>query len=174
MDKEDNVIDLGGYDSTYDTIDTMSGIDTITLTGTGISSITSPTYATTMIGGGGGGGIYSTTGSSNVAYGVGTGGTYTINTGTSNGTWTTTGTSVPWITTTTTTPGIQVKGNAEFDGDIKVKGKSLNEWMETMEKRLAILVPDPKKLEKFEALQKAYKHYKMLEALCEIEDDKPE
>lgn len=173
MDKEDNVIDLGGYDSTYDTIDTMSGIDTITLTGTGISSITSPTYATTMIGGGGG--VYSTTGSSNVAYGVGAGGTYTINTGTSNGTWTTTGTSVPWITTTTTTtPSIQVKGDADFDGDIKVKGKSLNEWMETMEKRLAILVPDPKKLEKFEALQKAYKHYKMLEALCEIEDDKPE
>lgn len=171
MDKDDNVIDLGGYDSTYDTIDTMSGIDTITLTGTGISSITSPMYTTTIIGGGGGGGTYSTTGFSNVAHGVGAGGTYTINTGTSNGTWSS---SVPWITTTTNTPGIQVKGDAEFDGDLKVKGKSLNEWMETMEKRLAILVPDPKKLEKFEALQKAYRHYKMLEALCEIEDDKSE
>ena len=36
---------------------------------------------------------------------------------------------------------------------------------------LNILVPDPKKLEKFEALQKAYEHYKHLEKLCELEED---
>jgi hypothetical protein len=40
--------------------------------------------------------------------------------------------------------------------------------MEAMSKRLAILVPDPDKLEHFEALKKAYDHYKLLEALCEI------
>jgi hypothetical protein len=43
--------------------------------------------------------------------------------------------------------------------------------MDTIENRLAILQPDPKKLKKFEALQKAYNHYKMLEALCDAEED---
>jgi hypothetical protein len=38
----------------------------------------------------------------------------------------------------------------------------------TIEKRLAILTPDPAKLEHFAALQKAYQHYKTLEALCEV------
>jgi hypothetical protein len=67
--------------------------------------------------------------------------------------------------------GLHVSQDAEFEGDITVKGKSLNKWMETMEKRLAILQPDPKKLKKFEALQKAYDHYKLLEALCHSEDN---
>jgi hypothetical protein len=42
----------------------------------------------------------------------------------------------------------------------------------TIEKRLAILTPDPAKLEHFEALQKAYDHYKTLEALCEVPEKK--
>jgi hypothetical protein len=50
--------------------------------------------------------------------------------------------------------------------DIKVDGKSLKEFMTKMEQRLAILVPDPAKLEKFEALKKAYEHYKTMESLC--------
>jgi hypothetical protein len=40
--------------------------------------------------------------------------------------------------------------------------------METISNRLAILQPDPAKLEHFAALKKAYEHYKTLEALCEI------
>ena len=64
-----------------------------------------------------------------------------------------------------------MQGDAEFDGEVKIKGKNLSEFMETLEKRLAILQPDPKKLEKFESLKKAYNHYKMLEALCELEDE---
>jgi hypothetical protein len=39
--------------------------------------------------------------------------------------------------------------------------------LKNIEKRLAILVPDPLKLEKYEALKKAYDHYKMLEILLE-------
>jgi hypothetical protein len=66
---------------------------------------------------------------------------------------------------------LKVTGDAEFEGDIKVKGKNLTEFMDTIEKRLAILQPDPKKLKKFEALQKAYNHYKMLEALCDVEEN---
>ena len=55
--------------------------------------------------------------------------------------------------------------------DIKIGDKSLKTFMDTVEKRLAILQPDPAKLEKFEALQKAYEHYKHLERLCEIDDE---
>lgn len=69
---------------------------------------------------------------------------------------------------TTNTPGLKVQADAEFDGDIKWKGRSLSKWLEDVEKRLAILVPDPEKLEHFEALKKAYEHYKTLEALCEL------
>ena len=43
--------------------------------------------------------------------------------------------------------------------------------LEAIESRLNILVPDPEKLEKFEALKKAYEHYKHLEQLCDIEDE---
>jgi len=61
---------------------------------------------------------------------------------------------------------LEVSGDANFDGDIKWKGRSLGDMLETIENRLAILVPDPEKLEHFEALKKAYEHYKTLEALC--------
>jgi len=67
---------------------------------------------------------------------------------------------------TTAKASLEVAGDANFDGDIKWKGRSLGDMLETIEKRLGILVPDPEKLEHFEALQKAYEHYKTLEALC--------
>lgn len=54
--------------------------------------------------------------------------------------------------------------------DIKIGDKSLSEFMTKMEERLAILVPDPSKLEKFEALKKAYDHYKLMEKLCQEEN----
>jgi hypothetical protein len=57
--------------------------------------------------------------------------------------------------------------------DIKIGDRSLKEFMIKMEERLAILVPDPNKLEKFQALKKAYEHYKTLESLC-IEEPKEE
>ena len=66
------------------------------------------------------------------------------------------------------TPGIKVSGDAEFDGKVKINGQDIAEFMETISKRLSILVPDPAKLEHFAALKKAYEHYKTLEALCEI------
>jgi hypothetical protein len=61
---------------------------------------------------------------------------------------------------------LHVEGDASFEGDIKIKGKSLGKILETIEDRLAILQdPDPKKLEKFQALKKAYDHYKLMEKL---------
>jgi hypothetical protein len=64
------------------------------------------------------------------------------------------------------TPGLQVTGDATFDGDIKWKGRSLGSLLGSIEDRLAILQdPDPAKLEKHAALKKAYDHYKTLERL---------
>lgn len=69
-------------------------------------------------------------------------------------------------TWTTTNPGLHVKGDSEFEGDIKWKGRSLGKLLEKIEDRLAILQePDPERLEKFAALKKAYDHYKTLERL---------
>ena len=59
-------------------------------------------------------------------------------------------------------------GVIRADRDVIIDGRSMRDFMESMEQRLAILVPDPKKLEHFESLRKAYAHYKILEALCEI------
>jgi len=64
--------------------------------------------------------------------------------------------------------GLHVSGDSEFEGDIKIKGVSIMETLQKIEKRLNILVPNPEKLEHFEALKKAYEHYKTLEALCEL------
>ena len=74
----------------------------------------------------------------------------------------------PSITSNSSPPGLSVLGNAEFHGDIKWKGRNLGQLLENIEKRLSILSPDPEKLEHFEALKKAYEHYKTLEALCEL------
>jgi hypothetical protein len=61
---------------------------------------------------------------------------------------------------------LKVTGDADFEGDIKVKGHSLVKLLKTIEDRLAIIQdPSPEKLEKFAALKKAYEHYKTLERL---------
>jgi hypothetical protein len=57
-----------------------------------------------------------------------------------------------------------VKGDAEFDGDISFKGKSLNETLTKIEERLAILHPNPKLEEKWEKLKELSKQYRELEA----------
>ena len=76
----------------------------------------------------------------------------------------------PQWSTISPSSGLHVKTDAEFEGDIKWKGRSLGKLMEKIEDRLAILQePDPERLEKFAALKKAYDHYKTLERL--IGDD---
>ena len=87
--------------------------------------------------------------------------------GPSGGNWNTS----PYIVTTTSgSTNLSVSGDATFEGDITWKGRSLGKLLEKIEDRLAILAdPDPKKLEKFAALKKAYDNYKLLEKL--IGDD---
>ena len=81
---------------------------------------------------------------------------------------------INWSGNVTPNPGLKVSGDAEFEGKVMINGRNISEFMETISNRLAILVPDPAKLEHFAALKKAYEHYKTLEALCEIpkEEDK--
>jgi hypothetical protein len=106
------------------------------------------------------------------------GSSYTISTG-ATGSWGNIGSSGytfanSTMSTVATNNGSQlhVKGDTVIEGDLVVDGVSFKETIQGINRRLAILVPDPKKLEHFEALQKAYKHYKTLEALCEIPEKK--
>ncbi len=103
-----------------------------------------------------------------------TAGTVTIGTSSgSNGTWgigtigSNSYSNSPYIfSTTDNTSGLHVNGTADFEGDVRIKGRSLEKMLTKIEDRLAILSePDPEKLEKFAALKKAYDNYKMLERL---------
>lgn len=71
------------------------------------------------------------------------------------------------LTNAPTSSGLFVSADAVIEGDLKVKGVSILEVLEKIQDRLSILVPDPAKLEQFEALKKAYDHYKLLESLCD-------
>jgi len=61
------------------------------------------------------------------------------------------------------TSTLQVKGDAEFEGDIKLNGKSLDETLTKIEERLAILHANPKLEEKWEKLKELGKQYRELE-----------
>ncbi len=60
-------------------------------------------------------------------------------------------------------PGLHVKGDAEFDGDVKIKGKSITETLDKIEQRLAILHPNEKLEAKWEELKKLGDMYRALE-----------
>jgi hypothetical protein len=75
------------------------------------------------------------------------------------------GTGATWASTSATTTA---KGQLKLEGsdaDIFVQGKSMKAWMESIERRLSILEPNPELQEKYAALQAAYDHYKTLESL---------
>lgn len=113
--------------------------------------------------------------------GGGSGTTYTINTGAGIGGGgggagqfiTTTNTAIQWAQPLINNgASMQVKGDTEFDGNVKIKGHDIVKLLEKIEDRLAILMdPTPEKLEKFQALKTAYNNYKLMEKLC-IEDNK--
>ena len=76
-----------------------------------------------------------------------------------------------WYTNTTTDAilttnnhALTVKGDAEFDGDIKLKGKSLVKSLEMIEEKLAILHPNKELEDKWENLRGLRKAYMELEA----------
>jgi hypothetical protein len=151
---EDMIIDLGGVGASYssDTI-TISGIDMSSgLNYSTMNTITMPSTYT---------GSYGTVTTSSGGAGLNWNNNYTINGG--------------GLTDTNAT--VKITGNGldlDEGADIKIGHKSLKEFMSKMEERMAILVPDPAKLEKFQALKKAYEHYKTLESLCFNEPEEDE
>ena len=143
-------IDLSDIDIT---IDGSGGTDTLTLDAAGY-----PNYYTSSgltVGG------ISSTSSITVPHTITTGGT--------NGYMYGAGTGTAWVTPNSANQGsIKVTGDAEFDGDVKIKGHSITKLLERIEDRLAILMdPDPARLEKFQALKKAYDNYKLMDKLCQ-------
>jgi hypothetical protein len=158
-------IDLGKVDSTVD--DNLSyissGTDTITITGIDSSNTYTWGNMNSTISPLTTGSITLPTGSLNYNHSP-----YTINTG-SSGQYLTNGSNgTSWSNNTgTSTVNINTSGIDMAPGtDITIDGKSLKSFMNKMEERLAILVPDPAKLEKFQALKNAYEHYKTMESLC--------
>jgi hypothetical protein len=138
----------GAVPPDYGNISYSGGVDTITIDTSSMNSmygtgtITLPTTTITN-----GGYTIGATGSSGQFY----------TTGTNGHNWN----NPPTVNITGT--GIDMAAGT----DISIDGKSLKTFMNKMEERLAILVPDPSKLEKFEALKKAYEHYKLMESLCQ-------
>lgn len=65
--------------------------------------------------------------------------------------------------TTAYDKSLKVSGDAEIDGDIKVKGKSLSEAIENIEKRLAILHPNEQLETRWEELKALGERYRELE-----------
>jgi len=124
-------------------------IDTITLTGTGGS----PTYTISS--------------PSNVSGGLywGLNGT---SAGSSGQVLTSNGTNTSWSNITLAEPDIKgatlkVNGNADFDGEVTIKGKNLTDMLEKIEERLAILHPNPELEDKWDELKELGKRYKELE-----------
>ena len=58
---------------------------------------------------------------------------------------------------------IQVKGDAEFDGEVTIKGKNIADMFAKIEERLAILHPNPELEDKWDELKELAKRYKELE-----------
>jgi hypothetical protein len=59
---------------------------------------------------------------------------------------------------------LKVNGNADFEGEVTIKGKSLSEMFDKIEERLAILHPNPELEDRWDELKELGKRYKELEA----------
>ena len=123
-------------------------IDTITLTGTD----SSPTYTISSPGNVSGGLYWGLNGTS-----ANPGQVLTSN-----------GTNTSWSNITLAEPDIKgatlkVNGNADFDGEVTIKGKNLTEMLEKIEERLAILHPNEKLEDKWDELKELGRRYKELE-----------
>ena len=128
--------------SIYD--NTMNTVNTVSVTG----PTPSPVYTTTG------------TGSSGLYWGMN--GT----SGSSGQVLTSNGTNTSWITSDPSLKGstLSVKGDADFEGEVTIKGKNLTEMLEKIDERLAILHPNPELEDRWDELKELSKRYKELEA----------
>jgi hypothetical protein len=58
---------------------------------------------------------------------------------------------------------LSVKGNADFEGEVTIKGKNLSDMFQKIEERLAILHPNPELEDRWNELKELGKRYKELE-----------
>jgi hypothetical protein len=58
---------------------------------------------------------------------------------------------------------LSVKGDANFEGDIKFQGKSLSKVLDNIEQRLGILHPNPELEERWDELKELSERYRKLE-----------
>ena len=70
------------------------------------------------------------------------------------------------ITLGASSKAITVKGEAEFENDISIKGIKLMETLEKIERRLNILRVDPELESRWDKLQELGEQYRALEAEC--------
>lgn len=84
---------------------------------------------------------------------------YTISGSTDTITW-----SNDWITTSTSHNTLDVKGDANIEGELIVQGVKLSERLDKIEEKLAILHPNPELEKKWENLRGLRKAYMELEA----------
>jgi hypothetical protein len=70
-----------------------------------------------------------------------------------------------WITQDSSLKGatLSVKGDADFEGEITIKGKSLTDTLDKIEERLAILHPNIELEDKWDELKELGKKYRELE-----------
>ena len=82
--------------------------------------------------------------------------------------YTTNGTSSGWGNISLAEPALngatlKVNGNADFEGEVTIKGKSLTDMIDKIEERLAILHPNPELEDRWDELKELGKRYKELE-----------
>ena len=79
---------------------------------------------------------------------------------------TSTGTSTGWITSDPSLKGstLKVNGDADFDGEVTIKGKNIADMFSKIEERLAIIHPNPELEDRWDELKELGKRYKELEA----------
>jgi hypothetical protein len=74
--------------------------------------------------------------------------------------------SAPLFTTMPGSGTLSVKGRADFDDDITIKGVSLSETLDKINERLAILKPNPDLESRWEKLKELRVQYEQLEREC--------
>jgi hypothetical protein len=79
--------------------------------------------------------------------------------------WNTTSNGIySWNDSSTISPSLSVKGKADFEDDITIKGRSLSKILDGIEQRLALLHPNEQLENKWEELKELGDRYRELEA----------
>ena len=89
-------------------------------------------------------------------------GSYAFSNGSNGIDWTTISPTIS-VSNNPTHNTLEVRGDATFEGDIKVKGKSITDSLNRIEERLAILRPNEELEEKWENLRALRNAYMELE-----------